>query len=126
MIQFKLIPKRNPQNNTAPEKFYATAIAGGEVDFEFLAEQIAYETTLTETDCYAVLLSLERNILRQLQQEKIVRVGRLGNFNVTLKSKGSATMQEFTSADIVKGRVRFRPGKKLNKMSQELSYKKIT
>jgi len=126
MIQFKLIPKRNPQNNTAPEKFYATAIARGEVDFEFLAEQIAYETTLTETDCYAVLLSLERNILRQLQQGKIVRVGRLGNFNVTLKSKGSATMQEFTSADIVKGRVRFRPGKKLNKMSQELSYKKIT
>jgi predicted histone-like DNA-binding protein len=124
MIKFRLIPKRNPQNNTAPEKFYATAIADGEVDLEFLAEQIAYETTLTETDCYAVLLSLERNILRQLEQGKIVRVGRLGSFNVTLKSKGKETIGEFTTKDIIKGRVRFRPGKKLNKMTQELSYKK--
>lgn len=126
MIKFRLISKRNPQDNTAPEKFYATAIADGEVDLEFLAEQIAYETTLTETDCYAVLLSLERNILRQLEQGKIVRVGRLGSFNVTLKSKGRLTEGEFTVNDIEKGRVRFRPGKKLNKMTQELSYKKIT
>ena len=63
MVKFKILAKKNPQDLSAPEKFYATAIADGEVDFEFLAEQIAYETTLTETDCIAVLLSLERNIL---------------------------------------------------------------
>lgn len=126
MIKFRLIPKRNPQDNTAPEKFYATAITDGEIDLEFLSEQIAYETTLTESDCHAVLLSLERNIMKQLEQGKIVRVGRLGSFNVTLKSKGRLTEGEFTTNDIEKGRVRFRPGKKLNKMTQELSYKKIT
>ena len=109
MIKYRVLPKKNPQDLAAPEKFYATAIADGEVDFEFLAEQIAYETTLTETDCIAVLLSLERNILRQLEQGKIVRVGRLGSFNAT---------------DIVKGRVRFRPGKKLSKMTNELRFRK--
>lgn len=126
MIKFRLIPKRNPQNTTAPEKFYATAITDGEVDLEFLAEQIAYETTLTESDCYAVLLSLERNIMKQLEQGKIVRVGRLGSFNITLKSKGSATEGEFNINLIEKGRVRFRPGKKLTKLTQELSYRRIT
>jgi nucleoid DNA-binding protein len=80
---------------------------------------------LIETDCIAVLLSLERNILRQLEQGKIVRVGRLGSFNVTLKSVGKNSLGEVTATDIVKGRVRFRPGKKLSKMSTELRYRKV-
>lgn len=124
MIKFKILPKKNPQDLAAPEKFYATAISDGEVDFDFLAEQIAYETTLTESDCIAVLFSLERNILRQLEQGKIVRVGRLGSFNVTLKSAGKDTLEDVTATDIVKGRVRFRPGKKLSKMTNELRYRK--
>jgi len=124
MIKYRVLPKKNPQDLAAPEKFYATAIADGEVDFEFLAEQIAYETTLTETDCIAVLLSLERNILRQLEQGKIVRVGRLGSFNVTLKSSGKDTLEEVTATDIVKGRVRFRSGKKLSKMTNELRFRR--
>ncbi|WP_112114157.1 HU family DNA-binding protein [Flavobacterium aciduliphilum] len=124
-MKYKLILKKNPQDASAPEKYYATAIADGEVDFESLSEQIAYKTTLTESDCYAVLLSLERNILKQLQQGKIVRVGRLGSFNITLKSKGRLTEAEFSVNDIEKGRVRFRPGKKLNKMTQELNYRRI-
>jgi len=117
--------EKNPQDLVAPDKFYATAIADGEVDFEFLADQIVYETTLTESDCIAVLFSLERNILRNLEQGKGVKVGRLGSFNVTLKSVGKNTSAEVSATDILKGRVRFRPGKKLSKMSTELRYHKV-
>ena len=49
-----------------------------------------------------------------------MRVGRLGSFNVTLKSAGKDTLEEVTATDIVKGRVRFRPGKKLSMMTNEL------
>lgn len=67
-----------------------------------------------------IAFSLERNILRQLEEGKIVRVGRLGSFNVTLKSAGKDTLEEVNATDIVKGRVRFRPGKKLSMMTNEL------
>lgn len=36
-----------------------------------------------------------------------MRVGRLGSFNVTLKSAGKDTLEEVTATDIVKGRVPF-------------------
>ena len=57
-VKFKAQAKRNPQDVTLPEKYFAAAIADGEVDLDMLAEQIAYECTVTESDCYAVLLSL--------------------------------------------------------------------
>lgn len=57
-IKFKVLPKKNPQDITAPEKFYATSVANGETTLESLAD----------TDCYAVLRSLERNKLMELSQ----------------------------------------------------------
>jgi hypothetical protein len=50
-IKFKILPKKNPQDITAPEKYYATSIANGETTLESLAEMIAYQCTLTDTDC---------------------------------------------------------------------------
>ena len=40
-IKFKVLPKKNPQDITAPEKFYATSIANGETSLESLAEIIS-------------------------------------------------------------------------------------
>jgi hypothetical protein len=59
----------------APEKFYAAAIADGDVDLDRLAELIPYQCTVTETDCYAVLLALEHNIIGELGQGRIVKLG---------------------------------------------------
>lgn len=45
-IKFKILPKKNPQDITAPEKYYATSVANGETSLESLAEMIAYQCTL--------------------------------------------------------------------------------
>ena len=39
-IKFKVLPKKNPQDITAPEKYYATSIANGETTLESLAEMV--------------------------------------------------------------------------------------
>ena len=41
-IKFKSQSRKNPQDMTAPEKFYAAAIGNGETDMEALSEMIAY------------------------------------------------------------------------------------
>ena len=125
-IKFKTQPRKNPRDMAAPDKFYAAAIGNGETDMESLAEMIAYQSTLTDTDCYAVLRSLEHNIISELNQGRIVKLGSLGNFQVSISSEGKVTPGEVTAADVTKSRILFRPGKKLRKLLGELTYQKAS
>lgn len=124
-IKFRVLPRKNPQDLLAPEKFYAAAIGDGETDLETLAEMISYQCTVTESDCYAVLLSLEHNIVKQLEQGRIVKLGRLGNFQVGISSEGMTTAAEVNAAIITRNRILFRPGKKLRRLLSEMSYRKV-
>jgi len=123
-IKYKVLPRKNPQDALAPEKFYAAAIADGNVDLDRLAELISYQCTVTETDCYAVLLALEHNIIGELGQGRIVKLGRLGNFQVGISSKGSDTAAEVSASAITNSRILFRPGKRLRSMLNDVSFKK--
>jgi predicted histone-like DNA-binding protein len=123
-VKYKVLPRKNPQDLLAPEKFYASAIADGDVDLDRLAELISYQCTVTETDCYAVLLALEHNIIGELGQGRIVKLGRLGNFKVGISSEGKDTAAEVSSTAITKSRILFRPGKRLRSMLNEVSFKK--
>lgn len=125
-VKYKVLPRKNPQDLLAPEKFYAAAIADGETDLDKLAEQISYQCTVTESDCYAVLLSLERNIISELEQGRIVKLGRLGNFQIGVSSEGKDTADEVTSGAIVKTRILFRPGKRLRSLLKDLSFRKAS
>jgi len=119
-----VVPRKNPRDLGAPEKFYAAAIGDGEVDLEGLAEMIAYQCTVTDSDCYAVLTALEHNIVNELKQGRIIKLGRLGNFQVGLSSDGKETAGEVNSSSIRKNRVLFRPGKRLRSMLNNVSYRK--
>jgi hypothetical protein len=125
-IKFKTQPRKNPQDMVAPEKFYAAAISNGETDMESLAEMIAYQSTLTDTDCYAVLRSLEHNIVNELRQGRIVKLGSLGNFQVSISSEGKVSPEDVSATDITKSRILFRPGKKLRNLLGTLSYNKAS
>jgi len=125
-IKFKAQARKNPQDVNLPEKYYAAAIADGEVDMDTLAEKISYQCTVTESDCYAVLLSLERNIIDALKQGRIVKLGRLGNFQVGLSSEGRDTELAVDANAITKTRILFRPGKRLRNLLNELSFRKAS
>lgn len=125
-IKFKTQSRKNPQDLTAPEKFYAAAVSNGETDMEALAEMIAYQSTLTDTDCYAVLRSLEHNIINELKQGRIVKLGSLGNFQVSISSGGRLTPEEVSATDVTKSRILFRPGKKLRNLLSNLNYLKAS
>jgi len=123
-VKFNVVSRRNPQDITAPEKFYANAIGDGETDLDKLAKAISIQCTVTETDCYAVLISLETNIISELEEGRIVKLGRLGTFQVGISSEGKPTADEVTSASITKSRIRFRPGKRLRDFLKLATYSK--
>jgi predicted histone-like DNA-binding protein len=123
-VKIKAVPRKNPQDITATEKFYAKAIADGEIDLDYLAQLISDQNTVTEADCYAVLISLEKNIISELGQGRIVKLGRLGTFQVGISSEGFATAEEVTSHAITKTRINFRPGKRMRSFLKDVSFKK--
>ena len=125
-VKFKVLPRKNPQDINAPEKYYAAAIGDGSIDLDRLAEKIAYQCTLTEVDCHAVLLSLVHNVSEELNDGRIVRLGKLGTFQIGISSEGMDTAAEVNASVIVKSRINFRPGKKLRKVLTELSFRKAS
>lgn len=123
-IKFKILPRRNPQDITAPRKFYAAAVADGSADLDRLAALISYQCTVTESDCYAVLLALEHNVISELGEGRIVKLGRLGNFQVGVSSEGKTTAEEVNASAITKNRILFRPGKRMRALLDSVSYRK--
>jgi predicted histone-like DNA-binding protein len=123
-VKFNVLPRKNPQDLTAPDKFYAAAIGDGETNLEALAKMISYQCTVTESDCYAVLYSLEHNIITELEQGRIIKLGRLGNFQIGISSEGKDNPNEVNASAITKSRILFRPGKRLRELLKVLSYRK--
>ena len=125
-IIYKPLERLNPQDTTAVKKYYAAVVANGSVDFETLAEMISEQCTVTETDCLAVLNVLEQNIVRELKQGRIVRLGKLGNFQVSLSSEGYATENEVTASAVKKSRILFRPAKKMRNLLKDLTFQRAS
>ena len=117
--------KKNPGDVNAPEKFYASTISMGSVDLRKMAEKISYQSTLTPGDCYNVLSALEKNVIDELSEGKIVRLGELGTFRLSVSSEGKETEGEFTSNSIKKKRILFLPSKGLKEMLRNLNFLKL-
>lgn len=125
MVNFKPIAKVNPQDLTAEKKYYAKAVATGTADLERLAYLVSNQSTVREADCYAVILSLVHNIMDELQQGKIVKLDKLGSFQVGLKSIGMDTLEEVSANAVEKSHLNFRPDTRLKEMLNNLKYKLI-
>lgn len=125
MINIKAIPRGNPQDSTAPAKFYAHAISAGEVDLERLAYLVSNQCTVRESDCYAVLLALMHNVLDELRQGRVVEMGILGRFQVGVRSNGLDLQEDVNASAVRSAHLNFRPGKRLRNMLTTLDYKLV-
>ena len=116
------IGKTNPTNPNAPMLYYPKVTKTGEVDLEELSEQIAYSSSLTQADCYAVIISLVTTVSRELDAGKIVRLGHLGAFQISVKGSASSTPEAVSPKNVTSASITFRPGKKLKDMLQDLRF----
>ena len=125
-VKIKAVLRVNPQDVTAPQKFYAKAVGDGRTDLKRLAKLVAMQCTVNRADCLAVLAALEDNIIMELQDGRIVQLGDLGTFQLGVSSTSSLTSEEVGSNSVKKARLNFRPGEELKKMLNNLSYQKST
>jgi predicted histone-like DNA-binding protein len=122
----------NPKGIEGTSYFHGQAIKTGELTMEKLAKRINNSTTVTQSDCYAVLKSMKDHIVEALTEGQVVVLDDLGRFQVSLQGKcyPAETMQsdEFNPASMIKShRIVFRPEAKLKKeVAMNFSLKRIS
>ena len=100
--------------------FHAQAVKTGELTMEKLARRINNSTTVTQTDCRAVLLSMKEHIIEALTEGQVVALDDLGRFQVTLQGKcysqDAMAASDFSPSAMIKGhKIVFRPDPALKK-----------
>ena len=117
MITYKVTKCRNPKH---PDENYfkGTVQKNGELTMEKLAKRINESTTVTTSDCYAVLKSMKQHIIEALYEGQVVVLEDIGRFQVSLQGKcyTAATLAdpEFKPAEMIQNwKVVFRPEPRL-------------
>ncbi|TJZ52501.1 DNA-binding protein [Sphingobacterium olei] len=123
-IKYNVVEIGKPGDPTAPKKFYARPVHAGEIVLEDLASDISHASSITEADVYAVLQSLVREIPRNISRGYIVRLGNLGSFRLGSNSAGNDAREEVNAANIVRTRLLFHPGKQVQTLMRNLTFKK--
>ena len=130
-ITYAVKKTKNPKNPETPF-YHAQAIKTGELTFEKLAKRINSSTTVTQTDCRAVLISMKEHIIEALTEGQVVVLDDLGRFQISLQGKcypaESMQAEDFSPSAQIKGhKIVFRPDVKLKKaIAMDFSLKRIS
>ncbi len=124
-IKIKALARKNPQDITAPPKYYATKVNQGEISLKKLSATIAQMSTVSKTDVYAVLMAFTEIIPPSLEEGKIVRLGDLGSFHISLKSTVSDSAEEVSASNVERLKLMFRPSFELKNQVEGFAVSKI-
>lgn len=124
-VKYSLASMRNPLNAEEPEKVYAKAQARSTVDMNRIADEIAYASSLTDGDVLNVIRGLIRKIREHLADGDIVSLGEFGTFQYQISSKGAESVEQFTTANIKKVRIQFRPGSLVKEGLNGLKFERV-
>ena len=121
-ITYAIKRVKNPGKNAVEgvNYYHAQAIKTGELTMEKLAKRINTRTTVTQTDCRAVLMSMKDHIIEALTEGQVVVLDDLGRFQVTLQGKcysqDMMAASDFSPSAMIKGhKIVFRPDAALKK-----------
>lgn len=124
-VPFTVTKKIIPNQTNPTIAYYPRVAQSGVLDLDDLSDRISSSCSVTQSDCYAVVISLVNEIETALGQGNIVRLGHLGSFQISVQSAASATPEEVDKSKIKSSSIIFRPGKKLKLMLKQLVFKKI-
>ena len=132
-ITYAIKRVKNPGKNAVEgvNYYHAQAIKTGELTMEKLAKRINNSTTVTQTDCRAVLMSMKDHIIEALTEGQVVVLDDLGRFQVTIQGKcysqDAMAASDFSPSAMITGhKIVFRPEVGLKKsIAAGISLKRI-
>jgi predicted histone-like DNA-binding protein len=124
-IQIKSVERGQPGvAGGGVKKFYASPVHDKEISLESLTRAIEKTSTVNGADIRAVLYAMVEEAVGGLSDGRIIRLGDLGSFRITLSSEGKNTAEEVTGNSVKKTGVIFTPGKRLQEMLKTAKFTK--
>ena len=115
----------NPQDPTAPKKFYARAKHIQTISLRQLAKELAARsTTASEGDVYAVLIGMFDLMREHLGRSNKIHIEGLGTFSISIASSGADTEDKLTVANIKGYRLTFQPESEMKHFTSGLTAQK--
>ena len=124
IMKYKLVQRTNPQDKSAPGKWYANAVNEGTISKSEITKEISGRSSLTRGDISNVLENLIDELPKYLVMGKSVKLGEFGTFRLSLSSDGANNVEEFTAGMIKNAKVVFTPGKLLKEAVSTISFEK--
>lgn len=86
----------NPQNTSAPARFYPSPVYGRTLTLNDLTREISHATSITPVDVKAVVEVFKRYLVRG---DKI-KISGIGTFKVTFSGEGHVMAEKVSASDI--------------------------
>jgi len=123
-IRYTIAQLRNPQDPSAPKKFYLIEKSLGSIDRQYLINDMVRNTSLTPMEAATGIDYLFSAIPRLIELGFTVQIGELGYFRIGISSEGSDTKEEATPDKIKTMRLRFIPGNGIRKRVKDFAVEK--
>ena len=124
-VKYSVVPKKDPRDLDAPPKYYPTVVSKERSDLRDIANRITQMSTVTSVDTMAVLEAFLLVIPEELAEGKIVELGELGSFRLTVLASGEDHPEDVSKRNIKEVKVRFKPGKLLKQILKGLEFRKV-
>lgn len=125
-ILYEIKERKNPQQPSAPGKFYPNVVRVNTLSTNELVKQIEKESTMSKADILGVLTAAAGVVGRELRNSNAVRLFDLGIISLSLGGPGAETIEEFNTKDhITKVKVQFLADKFLKKELEDVEFKKV-
>ncbi len=126
MINYSTVKRKNLLKPEEAPKTYATAQYDRVMELEEFAEHIAeHNSKYSEADIMAVTIMTVKCLRECILDGKKVRLGKLGDFWVTLNSKGVEDGTQFTASNITSCNILFTPGKDFDDLLTDAEFRVV-
>ena len=116
-------PKDEALVGTVVTNYFATAQYTEVMGIEKFARHIAdHGTTYSRADIMAILYMAVDCMREQLLEGKKIRLGELGDFSLSLGSKGAETAEKFSSQNIQRVTVSWEPGSEFRNLLADAEF----
>ena len=123
-VKYIVVPHKIPSKPDEPVAYYPRLKSSGEVNLREIANDIALVSTVSQADTMAVIEGLLQKIPQYLAEGKIVRLGELGSFHLSIQAEGSDSPEKVNASKIKRNKLHFRAGKIVKQMLKHLDYRK--
>ena len=121
-VNYVVTPRMNPQEKSAPPRWYGQIVGNRSVGIDELAGIIAGRCTVKPADVVGVVTAFETEMKKALLNSEIVELDRIGRFRVTVNGKGALTEEDHTAGHIKGVKVRFAPAKYIKEVLSKADF----